>query len=107
MLKHLRTNPIALLALFIALGGTSYAVAPVPSGPTKNVTFANDNTLCLDGLKGEPRNVQVTSGTWPRTAAVSVRPANGPCAGKQLQVSLHAADGSQPYYHEFFISVQS
>ena len=32
---------------------------------------------------------------------------NGPCAGKQLQVSLHAADGSQPYYHEFFISVQS
>lgn len=135
MLKHLRTNPIALLALFIALGGTSYAVAPVPSGTTapayasifslrqggaphievnrasgiakQNVTFANDNTLCLDGLKSEPRNVQVTSGAWPRTATVSVRPVNGPCAGKQIQVSLHAADGSQPSYHEFFISVQS
>ena len=135
MLKHLRTNPIALLALFIALGGTSYAVAPVPSGAAApayasifsirqggapyievsrasgiakpNVTFANDNTLCLDGLKSEPRNVQVTSGAWPRTATVSLRPVDGPCAGKQIRVSLHAADGSQPYYHEFFISVQS
>ncbi|MDA0172696.1 hypothetical protein OJ998_26575 [Solirubrobacter taibaiensis] len=139
MLKHLRTNPIALLALFISLGGTSYAantiVAPAPSGGATpayasiffmrqggvphievdrgsgiekaNVTFAADNTICLDGLKSEPRNVQVTSGAWPRVATVAIRPVNGLCAGKQVRVSLHDPSGAQPSYHSFFVSVQS
>lgn len=52
MIKHLLRNPIALLALFISLGGTSYAansvIAPAPSsGPTTayaSIWFVNHNS---------------------------------------------------------------
>ncbi|MBE2315981.1 hypothetical protein DVA67_008345 [Solirubrobacter sp. CPCC 204708] len=139
MLKYLKQHPIALLALFLSLGGTSYAantvVAPPPptnaattayaqifalrhgapyvevnraSGIEKaNVLVWSDNTICLDGLQHEPRNVQVTPGDWARNPTVWIRPASGPCAGKQVRITLNSVDGSYPYYHQFFVTVQS
>lgn len=52
MIRHLLKNPIAWLALFVSLGGTSYAantiVAPAPqAGPTTayaSIWFVNHNT---------------------------------------------------------------
>jgi hypothetical protein len=71
------------------------------------VSVASDNTVCVDGLKTEPRHAQVTMGNWPQIATVAIRPVNGLCAGKQLRITLRNADGSEPYYSHFFLSVQS
>ena len=58
----------------IRQGGAAHIEVDRASGITKeHVTFANDNTVCLDGLKNEPRNVRVTSGSRPRTATVFLR----------------------------------
>jgi hypothetical protein len=137
MLKHLKRNPIALLALFVSLGGTSYAantvVAPPPtsltptygsvfwhtgSGPLlevtdaanmtrDNVSLASDNTVCLDRLKTQPRNVQVTGAHWYLVPKVVLRPTTGLCAGKQVRISVQQPDGYEPYFGSFFVSVQS
>jgi len=36
MLTHLKRNAIAYTALFLALGGTSYAAVRLPAGPTRS-----------------------------------------------------------------------
>jgi hypothetical protein len=41
LLTHLRSNAIAYLALFVALGGTSYAAAYLPAGSVGNRQLRN------------------------------------------------------------------
>ncbi|HWT95729.1 MAG TPA: hypothetical protein VN238_22205, partial [Solirubrobacteraceae bacterium] len=49
MLKHLRSNLVAYLALFVALGGTSYAAVTVTGSQVKDSTLTGrdvrDGTL--------------------------------------------------------------
>jgi hypothetical protein len=132
MIKHLRKNPIALLALFLALGGTSYAtsmpaadgpvyaaVAVVPVGPHPTIQFnaarsagltaANfsapaENVICVNGLKETPRNLQVTS-TEVMLPAVQINPAYGPCKGKQAGISFWTHQGNAASYGSAFVSV--
>jgi hypothetical protein len=131
MIKHLRRNPIALLALFLALGGTSYAAggsggepiyaaaSVVPMGPhptiqfeaakSSGITAANlsapaENYVCLNGLKATPRNLQVTS-REVMLPAVQVSPNWGPCKGKQASISFWTHDGNAARYGSFYLSV--
>ena len=140
MTKHLRRNPIALLALFVALGGTSYAAAvpvPVPgpapaaagrptprsrscrwartrrssstprtsSGITAaNISAAAENTVCLNGLKTTPRNLQVTS-KEVMLPAVQISPKTGLCTGKQASISFWTHAGDAARYGSFYLSV--
>lgn len=135
MIKHLRKNPIALLALFLALGGTSYAAgvpAPRPaSGPTygwvATVPAGGHNMIQFDAS----RSSGLTAGNFtavgdnyicvsglkdtPRNIqvstgdvmlpAVQVSPNYGPCKGKQASIAFFWHDGQPAQYGSAYIQV--
>jgi hypothetical protein len=136
MLKSLRKHPIALVALFLSLGGTSYAVAPIPQGAgatpayasvwfvhhnhkeqhveadksagltAANLSYGADNAVCVNGLAKPPRNLQVTSSSVHLTS-VQIAPTNGACAGKQARIAFYNHDGSPTIYGSFYMTVIS
>ncbi|MFL5920231.1 MAG: hypothetical protein ACJ743_10900 [Gaiellaceae bacterium] len=90
-LRFLRGNTIALLALFIALGGTTYAATALPKNSVgtkqlKNgaVIKAKINKKTIKALKGNrgPQGPQGTQGAQgPRGATGPQGPATGPAGG--------------------------
>ena len=51
VLNHLRSNVVAYLALFVALGGTSYAAISLPAGSVGNRQLKNHS---ISPIKFEP-----------------------------------------------------
>lgn len=81
--RFLRRNTIALLALFLALGGTSYAAATLISGSQiKPHTIAKNRLTnkAIKQLRGNrgPRGLQGPAGQRGPTGAQGARGATGP-----------------------------
>lgn len=75
MIRHLRSNAVAYLALFVALGGSAYAASKVTSSDIK------DNTI-----KGKDiRTNQVTGGDLRDESATGADIANGSLDGSDVK----------------------
>jgi hypothetical protein len=55
-LRHLRDNLVAYLALFVALGGTSYAALTISGGQIRNHS--------IDAVKLDPRSIAASIKAW-------------------------------------------
>ena len=66
LLRHLRGNVIAYLALFIALGGTSYAAFSVPDGSVGAGAIRNH---AIQPVKFDPRLIGGVVRAWAKVAA--------------------------------------
>jgi hypothetical protein len=53
MLTHLRSHAVAYVALFVALGGTSYAAAKLPRNSVTSATVKNRSLLAKDFKRGQ------------------------------------------------------
>lgn len=53
MLRHLRTHAVAYVALFVALGGTSYAAAKLPRNSVTSATVKDRSLLARDFKRGQ------------------------------------------------------
>ncbi|MDQ6745469.1 MAG: hypothetical protein M3Z27_05585 [Actinomycetota bacterium] len=56
VLKHLRSNVVAYLALFVALGGTSYAAISISGTQLRNHS--------VDAVKLNPRSISASIRAW-------------------------------------------
>lgn len=65
-IRHLRANAIAYLALFVALGGTSYAAASLPAGSVGNRQLRNHS---IDPDKLNPRYIKGNIRIWASVSA--------------------------------------
>jgi hypothetical protein len=61
ILSHLRENTVAYLALFVALGGTSYAAANLPAGSVGNAQLKNHS---VSAIKLDPRSIGAYVRAW-------------------------------------------
>lgn len=66
LFAHLRANAIAYLALFVALGGTSYAAVSLPAGSVGNRQIRNRS---IDPDKFNPRFIRGNVRMWARVNA--------------------------------------
>jgi hypothetical protein len=66
LLHHLRSNLVAYLALFIALGGTSYAVIRLPAN---SVGAAQIKNHVIQRVKFDPRYIDGSVRLWARVSA--------------------------------------
>lgn len=66
LLAHLRGNAVAYLALFVALGGTSYAAVSLPANSVGNRQLRNHS---IDPDKFNPRFVRGNVRMWARVNA--------------------------------------
>jgi hypothetical protein len=53
MLQHLRSHAVAYVALFVALGGTSYAAAKLPANSVSSATVKDRSLLAKDFRAGQ------------------------------------------------------
>jgi hypothetical protein len=60
-IQHIRTNLIAYLALFVALGGSSYAAFSVPNGSVGAQQIKNHT---ITPVKFDPRSIRATVRYW-------------------------------------------
>ncbi|HWD65291.1 MAG TPA: hypothetical protein VG405_08955, partial [Solirubrobacteraceae bacterium] len=60
-INHLRANVVAYLALFVALGGTSYAAVNLPSNSVGNRQIRNHS---IDPDKLNPRFIRGNIRIW-------------------------------------------
>lgn len=60
-LSHLKSNAIAYLALFVALGGTSYAAVRLPTGSVGTRELKN---RAVTAAKLDPNSVAASVRTW-------------------------------------------
>jgi hypothetical protein len=65
-ISHLRANAVAYLALFVALGGTSYAAANLPANSVGNRQIRNHS---IDPDKLNPRYTRGNIRIWASVAA--------------------------------------
>jgi hypothetical protein len=98
--RFLRRNTIALLALFLALGGTSYAAATLINGSQiKPHTIAKNRLTnkAIKQLKGNrgPRGVQGTAGAQGAKGATGAQGAQGP-GGAILTYDAAASANTTP-----------
>jgi hypothetical protein len=61
ILSHVRTNLIAYLALFVALGGTSYAAFSLPPGSVGGPQIQNH---VIDPVKFDPKAINGSVRVW-------------------------------------------
>lgn len=66
LLAHLRANTVAYLALFVALGGSSYAAVSLPAGSVGNRQIRNRS---IDPDKFNPRFIRGSVRVWARVNA--------------------------------------
>jgi hypothetical protein len=64
--SHLRANAVAYLALFVALGGTSYAAVNLPANSVGNRQIRNHS---IDPDKLNPRYIRGSIRIWASVAA--------------------------------------
>lgn len=64
--RHLRANAVAYLALFVALGGTSYAAINVPAGSVGNRQLKNHS---ITPLKLDPNRIAGSVRHWVHVSA--------------------------------------
>ncbi len=60
-LRHIRANAVAYVALFVALGGTSYAATRLPTGSVGNRQIRNHS---IDPDKLNPRFIRGNVRMW-------------------------------------------
>ena len=76
VLNHLRSNVVAYLALFVALGGTSYAAISLPAGSVGNRQLKNHS---ISPIKFERGSIAGYVRDWaeidPSGQLVASRPA--------------------------------
>jgi hypothetical protein len=65
-ISHLRANAVAYLALFVALGGTSYAAVNLPANSVGNRQLRNHS---IDPDKLNPRYIRGNIRIWASVAA--------------------------------------
>src|SRR3954447_23380786 len=71
MISYIRRNHLALVALFIALGGTSYAAAKLPRNSVGTKQVINRSLLAKDFKKGQlPRGSKGPKGDTGPTGSV-------------------------------------
>jgi hypothetical protein len=61
LVSHVRANAVAYLALFVALGGTSYAAASLPAGSVGNAQLRNHS---ISPVKFDPRSIGAYVRAW-------------------------------------------
>ena len=61
ILTHLRRNAVAYIALFVALGGTSYAAINLPAGSVGNRQLQNH---AIDPVKLNPGTIAASIRAW-------------------------------------------
>jgi hypothetical protein len=66
LLRYLRQNIIAVIALFVALGGTSYAAFSLPAGSVGARQLKNHS---ITPVKFDPRFINGSVRAWARVAA--------------------------------------
>jgi hypothetical protein len=64
--RHVRTNAVAYLALFVALGGTSYAAVSLPSNSVGNRQLRNHS---IDPDKLNPKFIRGSIRIWASVTA--------------------------------------
>ena len=64
--QHLRANIVAYLALFIALGGTSYAAINLPAGSVGNRQIKNHS---ITPIKFDPTTIGASVRYWAQISA--------------------------------------
>lgn len=87
ILQHIRGNVVAYLALFVALGGTSYAAAKLPANSVTSRQIKNGSVTRAD-LAKSARPL-----TRARMAEAITQVVTDPATG--INVTLHAQDGAQ------------
>jgi hypothetical protein len=90
-LHHIRDNAVAYLALFVALGGTSYAALSLPAGSVGGKQLRNHS---IDPVKFNPRYINGSVRAWAEVNA------NGRViAGRgQPRVTVRRGSGAQGTY---------
>jgi hypothetical protein len=78
MRRHLRRNAVAYLALFVALGGTSYAALRLPAGSVGNRQIRNQ---AVSAAKIAPGAITRRSTQASSTSAVTTTSTNSPAKG--------------------------
>lgn len=66
VISHIRANAVAYLALFVALGGTSYAATRLPAGSVGNRAIRNHS---IDPDKLNPRFIRGNVRVWASVSA--------------------------------------
>ncbi len=66
VISHVRANTVAYLALFVALGGTSYAASNLPANSVGNRQIRNHS---IDPDKLNPRYIRGSIRIWASVAA--------------------------------------
>ncbi|MEA2159667.1 MAG: hypothetical protein QOD66_2047 [Solirubrobacteraceae bacterium] len=77
-LRHLRDNLVAYLALFVALGGTSYAALTISGGQIRNHS--------IDAVKLDPRSIAASIKAWANVQFVNGR-LTAEASSSRVQVS--------------------
>ena len=65
MLAHLRSNLVAYLALFVALGGTSYAAVKLPRNSVGNAQLRSNSVTAAKVRNGTLQRVDFAAGQLP------------------------------------------
>jgi hypothetical protein len=65
-MHHIRANAVAYLALFVALGGTSYAALSLPAGSVGGKQLRNHS---IDPVKFNPRYINGSVRAWAEVNA--------------------------------------
>jgi hypothetical protein len=100
LIRHIRSNVIAYLALFVALGGTSYAAIRLPADSVGNRQIKNSAVTSGKVRNGTLRGQDFAAGTLRRGVRGPEGPAgslaDGLPSGKTLRGRFEAGDGSPP-----------
>ena len=70
LLRHARSNAIGYLALFVALGGTSYAVVSLPAGSVGTRQLRNGAVTTKKLANGSITAVKLDSGAFGGSSSV-------------------------------------
>jgi hypothetical protein len=89
MITHLRTNAVAYLALFVALGGTSYAAVALPKNSVGAAQIKKDAVRSGDVKNGSLAAADFKAGQLPAGAS-------GPTGPQGPAGVLYAVQGSTP-----------
>ena len=100
LIAHLKGNLVAYLALFVALGGTSYAAIKLPRNSVGAKQLRANSVTSAKVRNGSVRAEDLAAGTVRRGARGPIGPAgslaDGLPSGKTLRGRFEAGDGSVP-----------